>query len=134
MPTISTCPAPPQTPPASVQWGRLPGWLRSAWLRTMRGKRRRHSLTDGWTIAQHEISEWLDGQRRGYWAQFDGWGTVVICGKRCFVYEPDANLVDAILYLAPLADLIDARMGILPGADGGVRVLLYPPADRRTCR
>jgi hypothetical protein len=112
---------------------RLPNWLRLGWLRASRGRRR--GGTSGWAVFW-QLDHWLDqvAGRKCRPALLDPWGSAVLGGKTCFVTETPVNFIDAVTYLALLADLLGCRMDIM--ASSGLparrlRIILFPPKERQ---
>jgi hypothetical protein len=109
----------------------LPNWLRLAWLRGARRYGRPPHLGTRGRDVFCEVEGFLDhvAGREGRPALLTYWGSAVIGGRLCLVTGSPANLIDVVDYLTPLAEMVGARMGLVPSwaAGGGIDVVLQPP-------
>jgi uncharacterized protein (TIGR02996 family) len=120
--------------PTPVDLGRLPNWLRLAWVRGRQGSDSEPRSTRGW-VAAGEIEAWL--ARPECYVRLDHWGRTVVDGVPAFVNEPYAGVGDAAAHLRPLADRLGCVLAYgrltyhgrgRAGDNGLARVLLPGPA------
>ena len=114
-----------------VQRNHLPGWLRLAWLRTVRIDRGRYRGTTNMHLIR-EVNSFLAENGHRIHSPLDRCGSTMIAGRLCFVSEALIPFDTCLKLFRPLAVLIGSACAASQVAERGRpgcrRAVLFPPA------